>query len=78
MATAGTIDASHELEWLSEWAGGGRVDDDWTGVIPADVDRVPIFNDLNERVFREYALHLGGDGGLEQNTVQTYYRYIST
>jgi len=28
-------------------------------------------------VFREYARHLSGDRGLKQNTVQTYYRYIS-
>jgi len=48
-----------------------------TGIVPDDVDREPTFDDLDERVFREYARHLGGDRGLKQNTVQTYYRYIS-
>jgi len=59
------------------WAAGDRGDDHWTGIVPDDVDREPTFDDLDERVFREYARHLGGDRGLKQNTVQTYYRYIS-
>ena len=57
--------------------GKGRGGDDWNGIIPDDVDRKPTFDDLDERVFREYARHLGGDRGLKQNTIQTYYRYIS-
>ncbi len=68
--------ASRELERFGEWAAGDRGSDEWTG-IASDVDREPLFEDLNERVFREYARHLGGDRGLKQNTVQTYYRYIS-
>jgi integrase len=69
--------AARELERFTEWAAGDRGDDDWTGIVPDDVDREPTFEDLNERVFREYARHLVGDRGLKQNTVQTYYRYIS-
>jgi integrase len=68
--------AARELKRFTEWAAGDR-DDDWTGIVPDDVDREPTFEDLDERVFREYARHLGGDRGLKQNTVQTYYRYIS-
>jgi len=68
--------AERELERFAEWAAGDRGDDDWTGIGPEDVDREPTFDDLDERVFREYARHLGGDRGLKQNTVQTYYRYI--
>ena len=69
--------AARELGRFAEWAAGDRGDDDWTGIIPDDVDREPTFEDLDERVFREYARHLTGDRGLKQNTVQTYYRYIS-
>jgi len=69
--------AARELERFAEWAAGDRGDDDWTGIVPDDVDRKPTFDDLDERVFREYARHLSGDRGLKQNTVQTYYRYIS-
>jgi len=69
--------AERELERFAEWAAGDRGDDDWTGIVPDDVDREPTFEDLNERVFREYARHLAGDRGLKQNTVQTYYAYIS-
>jgi hypothetical protein len=69
--------AARELERFAEWAAGDRGADDWTGIVPDDVDREPTFDDLDERVFREYARHLGGDRGLKQNTVQTYYRYIS-
>jgi hypothetical protein len=68
--------AARELERFAEWAAGDR-GDDWTGIVPGDVDREPTFEDLDERVFREYARHLAGDRGLKQNTVQTYYRYIS-
>ena len=67
---------ARELERFAEWAAGER-GDDWTGITPEDVDRDPTFEDLNERVFREYARHLAGDRGLKQNTVQTYYAYIS-
>ncbi|WP_254274468.1 tyrosine-type recombinase/integrase [Haloarcula marina] len=69
--------AARELERFAEWAAGDRGRDDWTGIVPDDSDREPAFEDLDERVFREYARHLGGDRGLKQNTVQTYYRYIS-
>ena len=69
--------AACELERFVEWAAGERGDEDWTGVVPEDADREPIFGDLDERVFREYARHLTGDRGLKQNTVQTYYAYIS-
>ncbi|WP_238994022.1 site-specific integrase, partial [Halobellus captivus] len=69
--------AARELERFAEWAAGDRGADDWTGIVPDDVDREPTFDDLDERVFREYARRLGGDRGLKQNTVQTYYRYIS-
>ena len=69
--------AGRELERFAEWAAGDRGAGDWTGIVPDDVDRDPTFEDLDERVFREYARHLAGDRGLKQNTVQTYYRYIS-
>ncbi len=69
--------AARELERFAEWAAGDRGDDDRTGIVPDDVDREPTFDDLDERIFREYARHLAGDRGLKQNTVQTYYRYIS-
>ena len=69
--------AARELNRFVEWAAGKSGNEDWTGVVPADADRDPAFGDLNERVFREYARHLAGDRGLKQNTVQTYYAYIS-
>ncbi|WP_283402478.1 phage integrase SAM-like domain-containing protein [Halorubrum sp. DM2] len=69
--------AARELERFAEWAAGDRGRDDWPGIVPDDADREPTFGDLDERVFREYARHLAGDRGLKQNTVQTYYRYIS-
>lgn len=68
--------AARELQRFAEWAGGNRSRDDRTG-IPADGDQEPTFDDLDERVFREYARHLAGDRGLKQNTVRTYYRYLS-
>ena len=68
--------AARELKRFTEWAAGDSGSDEWAGIIP-DVDREPTFEDLDERVFREYARHLAGDRGLKQNTVQTYYRYIS-
>ncbi|CQH63180.1 XerC/D-like integrase (plasmid) [Halobacterium hubeiense] len=67
--------AARELERFAEWAAGDR--GGWPGIVTDDEDRVPTFSDLDERVFREYARHLAGDRGLKQNTVQTYYRYIS-
>jgi integrase len=69
--------AARELDRFVEWAAGDRGDEDWTGIVPDGADREPTFGDLDERVFREYARHLAGDRGLKQNTVQTYYRYIS-
>jgi len=78
VGTAGTIDVTlHAARAVRGGAAGDRGDDDWTGIVPDDVDRKPTFDDLDERVFREYARHLSGDRGLKQNTVQTYYRYIS-
>ena len=44
--------AERELERFAEWAAGDR-GDDWTGVVPDDVDREPTFEDLDKRVFRE-------------------------
>ena len=69
--------AARELDRFAEWAAGERGDEDWTGITHKDADRDPTFEDLEERVFREYARHLSGDRGLKQNTVQTYYAYIS-
>ena len=79
VATAGNHrrNAARELERFAEWGGGDGGDDNWTGIVPDDVDREPTFDDLDERDFREYARHLAGDRGLKQNIVQTYYRYIS-
>jgi integrase len=68
---------ARELNRFTEWAAGERGDEDWTGIIPDGVDRDLTFEDLNERIFREYARYLSGDRGLKQNTVQTYYAYIS-
>ncbi|WP_436936570.1 tyrosine-type recombinase/integrase [Halovenus marina] len=69
--------AARELERFVEWAAGERGDENWVGIVPENVDRDPTFGDLDERVFREYARHLSGDRGLKQNTVQTYYAYVS-
>ena len=69
--------AARELKRFAEWAAGDRGSDDSIGIVPDDVDRDPTFEDLDERVFRAYARHLAGDRGLKQNTVRTYYRYIS-
>jgi len=69
--------AARELERFAEWAAGERGGTEWTGIVPAGADREPTFADLDERVFREYARHLAGDRGLKQNTVQTYYAYVS-
>lgn len=66
-----------ELERFVEWAAGERGDLDWSGIAPDRADRDLMFGDLDEQVFREYARHLAGDRGLKQNTVQTYYAYIS-
>ncbi|WP_123538521.1 tyrosine-type recombinase/integrase [Halosimplex salinum] len=69
--------AARELRRFEAWAAGDRGSDDWTGITPADTDRPPAFTDLDERVFRAYARHLAGDRGLKQNTVKTYYAYVS-
>jgi hypothetical protein len=53
--------AARELERFAEWAAGERGDEDWAGIVPADADRDPVFEDLDEWVFREYARHLAGD-----------------
>ncbi|MXR53019.1 site-specific integrase [Halovenus sp. WSH3] len=68
---------ARELERFAEWAAGDRGGEEWVGIVPESADREPTFADLDERVFREYARHLAGDRGLKQNTVQTYYAYIS-
>ncbi|WP_459190795.1 tyrosine-type recombinase/integrase [Halosimplex sp. J119] len=68
--------AARELDRFHEWAAGDR-GADWDGITPADIDRGPVFADLDERVFREYARHLAADRGLKQNTVRTYYAYVS-
>lgn len=65
-----------ELSHFFEWAAGERGDDDWTG-ITEKADEKPVFADLDERVFRSYARYLAGERGLKQNTVQTYYAYVS-
>jgi integrase len=70
--------SERELKRFIEWASGQRGPDSWTGIVPVDEDRTPAFADLDENVFREYARHLAGDRGLKQNTVQTYYAYISS
>ena len=67
--------AARELDRFVEWATGVRGGDDWAGITSDGED--PTFDDLDEQVFRAYARHLSGDRGLKQNTVQTYYRYIS-
>ena len=69
--------SKRELEQFVGWAAGERGPDEWTGIVPEDDDRGPTFNDLSESVFREYARHLASDRGLKQNTVQTYYAYLS-
>jgi integrase len=69
--------AARELQRFHEWAIGERGADEWNGITFGDGDREPTFADLDERVFREYARHLAGDRGLKQNTVKTYYAYIS-
>lgn len=69
--------SKRELERFTEWAAGDRGPDKWTGIIPDDADRAPTFEDLSESVFREYARYLASDRGLKQNTVQTYYAYVS-
>ncbi|WP_336003406.1 tyrosine-type recombinase/integrase [Halorientalis halophila] len=66
--------AARELARFAEWAAGDRGGDDWSGIEAADQ---PTFADLDERVFRAYARHLAGDRGLKENTVQTYYAYVS-
>jgi integrase len=68
--------AERELNRFTEWAAGDR-GDGWDGVVPDGVKQKPAFEDLNEGTFREYARHLASDRGLKQNTVQTYYAYIS-
>jgi integrase len=69
--------AARELERFSEWAAGNRGNDGWTGVVSDDVNRRPTFSDIDEYVFREYARYLAGEQDLKQNTVHTYYHYIS-
>jgi len=66
--------AARELERFAEWAAGDRGRDDWTGIGPDNGDREPTFEDLDERVFREYARHLTGDRGLIGSCVTLYQR----
>jgi len=69
--------AARELKRFAQWAAGDRGRSEWTGIILEDVDRDPTFQDLDERVFRAYARYLGSDRALKQNTIHTYYHYIS-
>jgi len=69
--------AARELQRFGQWTAGDRGRSEWTGIIPEDVDRDPTFQDLDERVFRAYARYLGSDRALKQNTIHTYYHYIS-
>ncbi|MFC7078260.1 phage integrase SAM-like domain-containing protein [Haloarcula halophila] len=69
--------AARELKRFGRWAAGDCGRNEWTGIVPDDVDRDPTFEDLDERVFRAYARHLGSDRALKQNTIHTYYHYIS-
>jgi hypothetical protein len=39
---------------------GSVTNEYWTGIVPEDADGDPVFGDLDERVFREYAGHLAG------------------
>lgn len=66
-----------QLERFEAWAAGDQGPANWDGITPEYTDRRPTFADLDERVFRKYARHLAGDRDLKQNTVQTYYAYIS-
>lgn len=68
---------ARELQRFAEWAAGDRGANSWSGIVPEDVDRDPTFEDIDERAFREYARDLAGNRGLKQNSVQTYYRYVS-
>ena len=69
--------AAWELERFAQWAAGDRGRSEWTDIVPDGIDRDPTFGDLDERVFRAYARYLGGDRALKQNTIHTYYHYIS-
>jgi integrase len=69
--------AARELERFGRWAAGDCGRTEWTGITPEDADRDPTFQDLDERVFRAYARYLGSDRALKQNTIHTYYHYIS-
>lgn len=66
-----------ELTHFFAWAAGDHGSDSWSGIVDQSEDRDPVFADLNERVFRSYARYLAGERGLKQNTVQTYYAYVS-
>ena len=67
-----------ELNHFLEWATSEYGSDSWTGILPDDANREPRFQDLSESVYREYARYLAGERGLKQNTVQTYYAYLSS
>jgi hypothetical protein len=69
--------AARELERFAEWSAGDCSSDDRAGITPDDVDRDPSFGDLNERVFYDYARYLADECEIKENTVETYYRYIS-
>ncbi|WP_324761250.1 phage integrase SAM-like domain-containing protein [Haloarcula sp. GH36] len=69
--------AARELKRFGRWAAGDCGRNEWTGIVPDDVDRDPTFEDLDERVFRAYARHLGSERAIKQNTIHTYYHYIS-
>ena len=44
--------AARELDRFIEWAADERGDEDWTGIVPEDADRDPVFGDLDERASR--------------------------
>ncbi|MFC4246890.1 tyrosine-type recombinase/integrase [Natribaculum luteum] len=66
--------AERELERFREWTRGERGEYN-DGIAPDG--RKPEFRDLETGVFRDYARHLASDRGLKQNTVKTYYAYVS-
>lgn len=69
--------SERELDHFEAWAAGEKGPNDWKGIVSDASARLPAFGDLDAQVFREYARYLTGDRGLKQNTVQTYYAYLS-
>lgn len=40
--------AARELNWFAGWAASERGDEDWTGIVPEEVDRDPNSAGLND------------------------------